>query len=55
MRGDLIGKGAFGSVYQAMLSTGGIIAVTQIKMAESDSKKARQVYNSVLEEVFYVA
>ena len=47
-RGDLIGEGAFGSVYQAMLRTGGIIAVKQIEMEESNSKKA---YNSIRKEV----
>ena len=50
-RGKLIGKGAFGYVYQAMLSTGGIIAVKQIEMEESHSTKARQAYKSVREEV----
>jgi hypothetical protein len=47
----LIGKGAFGSVYQAMLSTGAIIAVKQIELEESDPSKARKAYDSVREEV----
>ena len=34
-----------------MLRTGGIIAVKQIEMEETDSKKARKAYNSVREEV----
>lgn len=50
-RGDILGKGAFGSVYQAMLSTGEIIAVKQIEMEESDPTKARKEYESVREEV----
>ena len=50
-RGNLIDKGAFGSVYQAMLSTGAIIAVKQIEMEESDPDKARKAYDSVREEV----
>ncbi len=50
-RGNLIGKGAFGSVYQAMLSTGAIIAVKQIEMEESDPNKARKEYDNVREEV----
>jgi mitogen-activated protein kinase kinase kinase 19 len=51
-RGGLLGKGAFGSVYQAMLSnTGEIIAVKQIEMEESDPVKARKDYESVREEV----
>lgn len=47
----MIGKGAFGSVYQAMLNTGVIIAVKQIEMEESDPSKARQEYDNVREEV----
>ncbi len=47
----MIGKGAFGSVYQAMLSTGAIIAVKQIELEESDPSKARKAYDSVREEV----
>lgn len=50
-RGTLLGKGAFGSVYQAMLSTGEIIAVKQIEMEESDPARARKEYDSVREEV----
>ena len=50
-RGNLIGKGAFGLVYQAMLSTGQIIAVKQIEMEESDPNKARIAYENVREEV----
>lgn len=50
-RGNQIGKGAFGSVYQAMLSTGEIIAVKQIEMEEVDPVKARRDYESVREEV----
>ena len=47
----MIGKGAFGSVYQAMLSTGAIIAVKQIEMEETDPNKARKEYNNIREEV----
>lgn len=50
-RGHKIDKGAFGSVYQAMLSTGEIIAVKQIEMEEVDPIKARRDYESVREEV----
>ncbi|RNA42360.1 ankyrin-2-like isoform X1, partial [Brachionus plicatilis] len=50
-RGNLLGKGAFGSVFQAMLSTGEIIAVKQIEMEESDPVKARAEYECVREEV----
>lgn len=50
-RGRLSGKGAFGSVYEALLNTGAIIAVKQIEMEESDPKKARKEYNNVREEV----
>jgi serine/threonine protein kinase len=50
-RGHQIGKGAFGSVYQAMLSTGEIIAVKQIEMEDSDPLNARKEYESVREEV----
>ena len=51
-RGNLIGKGAFGSVYQAMLSTGVIIAVKQIEMEDGmDPSKARKEYDNVREEV----
>ena len=31
----LLGKGAFGMVYQALLSTGAIIAVKQVEMEEN--------------------
>ena len=50
-RGNMIGKGAFGSVFQAMLSTGAIIAVKQIEMEECDPNKARKEYDNVREEV----
>jgi hypothetical protein len=51
-RGNLIGKGAFGSVYQAMLSTGVIIAVKQIEMEDGmDPTRARKEYDNVREEV----
>lgn len=50
-RGTILGKGAFGSVYQALLSTGEILAVKQIQMEESDPIKARKNYESVREEV----
>ena len=50
-RGNLIGRGAFGSVYQAMLSTGMIIAVKQVEMEELDVNKMRKEYESVREEV----
>ena len=50
-RGRLSGKGAFGSVYEALLNTGAIIAVKQIEMEEADPKKARKEYNNVREEV----
>lgn len=50
-RGNLLGKGAFGSVFQALLSTGEIIAVKQIEMEESDPVRARKEYDNVREEV----
>lgn len=50
-RGNLLGKGAFGVVYQALLSTGSIIAVKQVEMEESDRAKALKEYENVKEEV----
>jgi serine/threonine protein kinase len=47
----LLGKGAFGMVYQALLSTGAIIAVKQVEMEESDPVKALKEYENIKEEV----
>jgi serine/threonine protein kinase len=47
----LIGEGAFGSVYQALLSSGEIIAVKQIETEEVDSDKSRKEYENIKEEV----
>jgi hypothetical protein len=50
-RGNLLGKGAFGLVYQALLGSGEIVAVKQIEMEETDPEKARREYENVREEV----
>ncbi len=50
-RGGRLGRGASGVVYQAMLSSGEIIAVKQVDMNQIDSEKKKKVYDSVREEV----
>ncbi|CAF0753188.1 unnamed protein product [Brachionus calyciflorus] len=49
--GELIGKGAFGSVYQGILNTGEIVAVKQIQMDEIISEKAKKDYEQVKQEI----
>jgi len=50
-RGEVIGKGAFGTVYQIMLNTGSIAAVKQVEMEEEDPERAQKEYDNVREEV----
>jgi len=50
-KGHLIGKGAYGCVYQGLLDNGQIIAVKEIEIEESDDESTRQQYELVRQEV----
>ncbi|XP_022336709.2 uncharacterized protein LOC111132656 isoform X3 [Crassostrea virginica] len=50
-KGNVLGKGAFGTVWCGLTSEGQLIAVKQIELNTSDKDKAKREYEKVQEEV----
>ncbi|XP_041466973.1 uncharacterized protein LOC121417356 isoform X2 [Lytechinus variegatus] len=50
-KGNLLGKGAFGTVYCGLTNTGQLLAVKQVELSERDKEKAKQQYQKLQEEV----
>ncbi|XP_030849172.1 uncharacterized protein LOC583722 isoform X2 [Strongylocentrotus purpuratus] len=50
-KGNLLGKGAFGTVYCGLTNTGQLLAVKQVELSEIDKEKAKQQYLKLQEEV----
>nr|KAG5694620.1 hypothetical protein BaRGS_014715 [Batillaria attramentaria] len=50
-KGNVLGKGAFGTVWCGLTSEGELIAVKQIELNTADQRKAEREYEKVQEEV----